>query len=1102
MLVRDIAPPIQRVIQDATEKTVRFYKRLSFWVKTSKYGAVTAAVLTSILAGSLTVVIASDKKTDNFYPTVLEDNSWGNSWNSRTILNEIDLGQNADLSKFDHNNSLFINYIVPEEPEEETPTSTIDLEPTGTTTPESSPTENVVPGESTSSPETTPSEISTTTPTEEPQPPVEEIIPEPQPQEIIPPVEEPVETSPVEEPSVSFFQRFFGSFITNAQDDATTPLVPSEPVEGEPAPEPLVEETPPAETTPDANLPTVDGDVPIVEEPVPDTSTPPQTDATLTPDTPIDPVTETPYPTETAEEPNIVGIFNNSTELVAAKFAHQERIIDGETPIELITLKLSMAMAGVEGEDDAVLIEYRKHETDIWNQLQVITQNQEQSNKTNNDYFSYAIPVDAGENFRSFEELEVRVTHLSNNPYETRLPVFIDAVWFEVEYLDIVTEATFAEPRSNIDTFRLDQEVQFQFEYKDPNGRWFENPFSFIFGSKKQFQLKSHYVNRLGEKDKPKGLETEISYEDESKWTFKVSKPPEDIKPGEYSVDFYTEDDGKIYKQTVKFYWGVLAINTNKSIYAPGDDAVFQMGVLSDIGETICDANLKLTLEFPDKAIITPQVNRSESCGPRTVTNRPDYFAAWPVDQVGTYAMKLESFDASGTIIHATEDTFEVRDEVPFDVERFSPTRIFPLANYTTGLIVKAYEDYSGPITEKVPGSFEILESNYEYTEELVGEERILTWNLDLVEGEEYEITYTFDPPNVSPELHLIGPLLFQNAQNSASDTSPFKEARLWQIASDVTCLGVLAGVTMTDTGSGTCRGYASTTGSATFTIPDDWSSTNKIQVIGGGGGGGSNTTGGSGGGGGGAYASTTNQAGLSGTYTYSIGTGGLAGQNGSNTWFGSSTCAASLVCAGGGFGTTTANVGSNGGIVQVGSGFSGGPGGYGGTGGDDGGGGGGGAGGPSGTGASGNVNDDRSVGGMVNGGAGGGGASGGTTGQGPLGEAGGAGGAGPGGGGAGAAGSPGSDGTDGGGGGGATNAGPASGDNGGDGGPGTEDWTSHTVGAGGGGGAASDAGEGGNGGLYGGGVGGHGEDGDNSAAIKGVGARGVIVITYTPPLV
>src|SRR3989344_6025205 len=303
----------------------------------------------------------------------------------------------------------------------------------------------------------------------------------------------------------------------------------------------------------------------------------------------------------------------------------------------------------------------------------------------------------------------------------------------------------------------------------------------------------------------------------------------------------------------------------------------------------------------------------------------------------------------------------------------------------------------------------------------------------------------------------------------------------------------------MTDTGSGTCRGYASTTGSATFTIPDDWSSTNKIQVIGGGGGGGSNTTGGSGGGGGGAYASTTNQAGLSGTYTYSIGTGGLAGQNGSNTWFGSSTCAASLVCAGGGFGTTTANVGSDGGIVEVGSGFSGGPGGYGGTGGDDGGGGGGGAGGPSGTGASGNVNDDRSVGGMVNGGAVGGGASGGTTGQGPLGEAGGAGGAGPGGGGGGAVGSPGSDGTDGGGGGGATNAGPASGDNGGDGGPGTEDWTSHTVGAGGGGGAASDAGEGGNGGLYGGGGGGHGEDGDNGTTL-GKGAQGIIVITYTPP--
>jgi len=808
MLVRDIAPPIQRVIQDATEKTVRFYKRLSFWVKTSKYGAVTAAVLTSILAGSLTVVIASDKKTDNFYPTVLEANSWGNSWNSRTILNEIDLGQNADLSKFDHNNSLFINYIVPEEPEEETPTSTIDLEPTGTTTPESSPTENVVPGESTSSPETTPSEISTTTPTEEPQPPVEEIIPEPQPQEIIPPVEEPVETSPVEEPSVSFFQRFFGRFITNAQDDATTPLVPSEPVEGEPAPEPLVEETPPAETTPDANLPTVDGDVPIVEEPVPDTSTPPQTDATLTPDTPIDPVTETPYPTETAEEPNIVGIFNNSTELVAAKFAHQERIIDGETPIELITLKLSMAMAGVEGEDDAVLIEYRKHETDIWNQLQVITQNQEYSNKTNNGYFSYAIPIEEGENFRSFEELEVRVTHLSNNLEETRLPVLIDAIWFEVEYLDIVTEATFAEPLSNINTFKLDQTPEFKFEYKDPNGRWFENPLSFLTGKREQFNLKSHYIRERNGKDKPKGIETEVSYEDETKWTIKVSKPPEDINLGEYSIDIYMEEGGKIYKQTVKFYWGVLAINTHKSIYQPGDLAEFHLAVLDGEGHTVCGADLLLTITDPNGVTSTPYIDYStKTCG-NTVTNHPDYIAVQSVEATGTYEMGLERFDENGDHFYSVKDTFEVQESVPFVVERDAATRVWPWAKYTTTFYITANESFTGEIVETVPSSFLITEKfgpvaieelpdwhdrttrqgvRDDFTIGNLGEEiedlrtagdsKEIFWDVTLEEGKIYKLTYTFDPPDVTPELHLLGPLRI----------GQFEEARQWQMASDET---------------------------------------------------------------------------------------------------------------------------------------------------------------------------------------------------------------------------------------------------------------------------------------------------------------------------
>src|SRR3989344_8788301 len=65
------------------------------------------------------------------------------------------------------------------------------------------------------------------------------------------------------------------------------------------------------------------------------------------------------------------------------------------------------------------------------------------------------------------------------------------------------------------------------------------------------------------------------------------------------------------------------------------------------------------------------------------------------------------------------------------------------------------------------------------------------------------------------------------------------------------------------DIGGGQCRGFLTDTGAATFTVPDDWnSSNNSIETIGGGGGGcGHSGVAGTGGGGGGAYSKITNLA-------------------------------------------------------------------------------------------------------------------------------------------------------------------------------------------------------------------------------------------------
>jgi|GEM_PF-3785517 len=318
-----------------------------------------------------------------------------------------------------------------------------------------------------------------------------------------------------------------------------------------------------------------------------------------------------------------------------------------------------------------------------------------------------------------------------------------------------------------------------------------------------------------------------------------------------------------------------------------------------------------------------------------------------------------------------------------------------------------------------------------------------------------------------------------------------------------------------TEIAGGQCRGYLTTTGAQTWSVPSDWNDNNNtIEVIGGGGGGGNApSNAGAGGGGGGAYTKVTNVNLPEGqNVAYYVGAGGSGGTSpggtGGDTYLCNSTANCSSIdgsavvigAKGGAGGQTSSGVatGGAGGAAAsckgVGSTVvckSGGNGGNGNGAGDTGGGGGG-AGGPKaqgggdtgGDGAAGGIGDDDTTDGP---GGGGGGGGGGYPGQNHQETTGGKGGnnysnTGGGSGGNGAAGGAG---TNGGGGGGGDD-----GKNGGAGGAGQE-WDS-THGSGGGGGGAGDGGNGGAGALYGGGGGG-------AEGTGGNGAQGIIVITYTP---
>ncbi|MFC1787396.1 hypothetical protein ACFLY8_05140, partial [Halobacteriota archaeon] len=260
--------------------------------------------------------------------------------------------------------------------------------------------------------------------------------------------------------------------------------------------------------------------------------------------------------------------------------------------------------------------------------------------------------------------------------------------------------------------------------------------------------------------------------------TFDIKLPTQrQFRAGKYTIKLDLVKDGVTYTQEQDFLWGVLAINVNKSIYLPNEEAFIGIGVLDDAGNVICDANVTLEIVDPqnNKEILSTENNKikiSPECGVLGFTTLPDYYANYTVSGVGTYLMNLTAVTPNG--VRSIEDNFTVQSSVDFDVEREGPTRIYPPIPYVMNLTIKANNNYTGLIKEYVPASF-VITAQDGLTVTTVGDTKILSWNKNLVNGETYDVYYEFDAPDVSPYLYLLGPL----------EIGSFKEIRQWQIASD-----------------------------------------------------------------------------------------------------------------------------------------------------------------------------------------------------------------------------------------------------------------------------------------------------------------------------
>ncbi|MBI2550477.1 hypothetical protein HYV83_04840, partial [Candidatus Woesearchaeota archaeon] len=250
------------------------------------------------------------------------------------------------------------------------------------------------------------------------------------------------------------------------------------------------------------------------------------------------------------------------------------------------------------------------------------------------------------------------------------------------------------------------------------------------------------------------------------------------FRAGLYKAIVGLEIGGSLYTVEQDFTWGVLAINTNKSIFLPNEDAFIAMAVLDDQGHMVCDADVTLTITDLGNTATTltttnGKISISDECKVLGVTNLPDYYTTYKVGGAGTYVMNLTAITANG--VRTILDNFTVQGSVEFDVARTGPTRIYPPVPYTMNFTVTASDSYNGPITEFVPVSFEITPQGGLTVATAAGA-KVLTWNKALKKGETTSFYYQFDAPDVSPEFYILGEL----------GIGAWKEARQWQIASDL----------------------------------------------------------------------------------------------------------------------------------------------------------------------------------------------------------------------------------------------------------------------------------------------------------------------------
>ncbi|EPA06364.1 hypothetical protein, partial [Candidatus Nitrosarchaeum limnium] len=267
-------------------------------------------------------------------------------------------------------------------------------------------------------------------------------------------------------------------------------------------------------------------------------------------------------------------------------------------------------------------------------------------------------------------------------------------------------------------------------------------------------------------------LAVEFVKQREGKFNIKID--PLNAKPGIYKIKTILNVNGNQFVSESQFAWGLVSVNSMKSIYKPTETAKFEIVILNATGNPVCPANVLMQIIAPNLQSTTLSSNDivEDSCGL--------YTADYPTSVTGNYTINVQADTGNG--IANFETYFTVLDKYDYDIIRYTPSKIDPFTEPNDFDVEIDITSFVGnnelTIRDYVPSSFNIF--NTDATVETIGNQKVITWHKTPKDGFVDTLVYSYSVPLITPELYPLGKITIDQ-----SGIPTFTEARNWFVAVD-----------------------------------------------------------------------------------------------------------------------------------------------------------------------------------------------------------------------------------------------------------------------------------------------------------------------------